>query len=61
MTKPECVWTYGGDWDDDYFETSCGEMFSLIDGTPEQNHYHFCPSCGKSLMAVQKERETDND
>jgi hypothetical protein len=56
-----CIWTYGGDWESDYYETSCNEMFSLIDGTPEQNNYRFCPACGKPLVSVMAEPDKDDE
>ena len=34
-------------WDGVYYECSeCGEAFTLIDGTPTDNLYNFCPNCG---------------
>ena len=51
-----CIWT---DMDDDYggWETSCGEAFCLVDGTPRENKMHFCPYCGRKLKEV-RENET---
>ena len=36
----------GWDWDAMYRCSECGTEFALIDGTPEENDYHFCPNCG---------------
>ena len=37
-------------WGGTYYECSCcGEAFVLIDGTPADNLYNFCPSCGARL------------
>ena len=34
-------------WDGVYYECSCcKEAFTLIDGTPSDNLYNFCPNCG---------------
>ena len=34
-------------WDGVYYECSvCKEPFTLIDGTPQDNLYNFCPNCG---------------
>lgn len=34
-------------WDGVYYECSCcKEPFVLIDGTPADNQYNFCPNCG---------------
>ena len=32
------------------YSTSCGEIFTLIDGTPTENGMRFCCYCGKSLF-----------
>lgn len=36
----------GWDGDEVYRCSKCGEEFVLIDGTPKENGYHFCPNCG---------------
>ena len=38
-------------WDGDvlYRCSECGTEFVLIDGTPEENDYHFCPNCGARM------------
>ena len=52
-------WEIIEDWDgDDLYRCSeCGSMFTLIDGTPEDNDYNFCPSCGADMRT----KETDYD
>ena len=27
----------------------CKEMFILLDGTPQDNNYNYCPNCGQSM------------
>ena len=41
-------WDTVEDWDgDEYYQCSeCGAEFVLIDGTPEDNDYLYCPHCG---------------
>ena len=41
-----CTWTENvdGNW-----ETSCGEIFVLEDGTPSENSMKYCCYCGASL------------
>ena len=36
----------GWDGDEVYRCSECGEEYVLIDGTPKENGYHFCPNCG---------------
>ncbi len=37
-------------WDDVHYDCSvCGESFCLIDGTPTDNMYNFCPNCGADM------------
>lgn len=35
------------------YSTSCGETFTLIDGTPEDNRMKYCPYCGKPIRQVE--------
>lgn len=44
-----CVWEDDGD---SWF-TSCRNRFTLIDGTPSQNHMKFCCYCGNPLHEVE--------
>lgn len=43
-----CLWEYQED--EDCWDTECGNKFTLIDGTPIENDFHFCPYCGKELF-----------
>ena len=43
-------------WDGIYYECSvCREPFTLIDGTPSDNLYNFCPNCGADMREGQNE------
>ena len=35
-----------------YYETECGEAFTLINGTPEDNGMKYCPYCGGRIESV---------
>lgn len=40
----------GDDWEGVYYECSCcKEAFTLIDGTPTDNLYNYCPNCGTKM------------
>ena len=44
-------WETVEDWDGDehYRCSECGAEFVLIDGTPEDHDYYFCPHCGARM------------
>jgi hypothetical protein len=46
--EPTCLWSHADD-DTDVWETSCGHAFTIIDGTPGDNHMEFCCYCGRPL------------
>jgi predicted nucleic acid-binding Zn-ribbon protein len=48
--KSVCVWNYYSSWEEDYWETSCGKTYVIIDGLPSENNYKFCPECGRKLI-----------
>lgn len=37
------------DYDNSYLCTSCGEIWTLNDGTPEENNMNYCPNCGTDM------------
>lgn len=48
------------EWDDTMFNTVyrcsvCGEDFVLIDGTPSDNLYSYCPNCGAKMDGSSNE------
>jgi len=47
----KCTWKY--DPDQDCWETSCDNAYSIIDGTPKENGMKFCTYCGKPLHAKE--------
>jgi hypothetical protein len=42
-----CEWR--SDDEGNYF-TACGDGFTLTSGTLEENHYNYCPSCGRKVV-----------
>lgn len=57
-----CIWS--GDSDDsDQWEGSCGIVWCLMDGTPEDNDMAFCSQCGGRVEVhdAAREREAGGD
>jgi len=44
-----CLWWRDGDEDSDTWGTSCGNFFTLNEGTPTENKIAFCHHCGKRV------------
>ena len=44
-------WIEESDYDGDsiYVCSECGETWTLIDGTPQDNNMHYCPNCGAKM------------
>jgi uncharacterized paraquat-inducible protein A len=56
MQKNTCQWKLSTEeWDDEIYETSCGECFMLNNpATLAQNNFKYCPSCGKEIEEIKK-------
>jgi DNA-directed RNA polymerase subunit RPC12/RpoP/BMFP domain-containing protein YqiC len=50
-----CAWVEN--FDPDYWETSCGQTFILIEGTPQDNYMKYCPYCGAKIFTKQNSQE----
>lgn len=46
-----CAWTLD-EPDEGKWDTSCGESFLLLEGTPEDNNMRFCCYCGLPLTGI---------
>lgn len=45
---------------DIYYDCSeCGESFCLIDGTPTDYLYNYCPNCGAKMQEVEEWQKID--
>ena len=63
ITREQVEKVWRGEWQyhpEDYDELTwtcsrCGEVWTLIDGTPDDNNMDFCPACGAPMTdeAVQ--------
>lgn len=49
-----CVWTED---DDGNWFTACGEGQVFTTGNVTENHYKFCPYCGKAIKAVTQNND----
>lgn len=46
-----CVWKEWEHFDGDCgWSTTCGEDFCLLEGTPTENSYNYCPNCGGAIQ-----------
>ena len=45
MPTEKCKWEL--DTDDCYYETDCGNAFTLLEGNLDENGFLYCPYCGK--------------
>ena len=54
FNPPTCTWTEDsqGGW-----EATCGETWYLESGTPAENHYRYCPGCGRVIVVKQQEEQ----
>ncbi len=52
-THEKCKWLY--EPCDESYMTTCGESQYFIEGDIEDNHYKFCPYCGKEIRDEFKE------
>jgi hypothetical protein len=46
----QCGWYQDGDEESTTWQTSCGAYFTLNEGTPSDNRFSFCYSCGKHIV-----------
>ena len=47
-----CIWFED---DDGTWATSCGQKHEFMCDGPEENHYKYCPYCGKNIETVDFE------
>ena len=47
-----CTWAGDGEGN---WHTACGEIFTLMEGSPADNKMHHCPFCGSGLQATSAE------
>ena len=50
--KVYCIWKLDDSYDGDTWESSCGEVWSFIEGGPQENGVKFCHNCGKPVKFI---------
>ena len=56
-----CEWILEeGCWDDDIWNTECGNMFHFIDGDPKENKFKFCPYFCKAILEIEESADQEN-
>lgn len=53
-TCEDCEWAQDIDG---VWQTECGNMFCIDEGTPQENQLNYCPYCGKHLMQINRNDE----
>ncbi len=54
-----CQWQHNSSEYGDYYDTASGQAFAFEVEGPIENHYKFCPSCGKVLEILEPEVEEE--
>ena len=60
--RPTAHWENEDDFYGDsivWFCSVCKDRFILNDGTPEENNYKYCPSCGARMVNAGESEEED--
>ena len=48
---PSCIWTREDDPDERVvYQTACGDAHQIMEGTPKENGYSYCPYCGGLIV-----------
>ena len=53
VSDDACEWRLC-DEEANVYDTSCRNPHILIEGTPKENNYEYCPYCGKKIKVVDK-------
>lgn len=50
----QCTWSESDPWGDvpSTYDSTCGELWSFIDGGPKENKVKFCHGCGGVVVVV---------
>ena len=50
----ECIYKLGNEFDMEIYETSCDNLFQLIEGDLKDNNVVYCMYCGKKIKEVDR-------
>lgn len=50
-----CSWAIVQDYDDEFYETECGQTYCIQDGTLEENSHKYCQACGREIKLAETE------
>jgi hypothetical protein len=53
----KCKWRFVEDMC--FYDTSCENAFTFIDGGPLENKFRFCPYCGNEIKLTKPEAEKE--
>lgn len=53
-----CLWTLHADG---YYATQCGQAFTAFDEGLNENHYRYCPWCGRAIVEAHDAEEQSED
>ena len=56
LVKVECGWTHTTSIieDEGIWETLCGNAFTFVEGTPQDNKIKFCCYCGRPIVQIEE-------
>lgn len=53
-----CLWRLD---DDGYYATQCGQAYTAFDEGLSENHYRYCPWCGRAIVEAHDAEEQSED
>jgi rRNA maturation endonuclease Nob1 len=58
-----CKWRKNGFHmaEHNFWETSCDNLFQFNNDGPKENHFVYCPYCGKEIKIIAEEPEDEDD
>lgn len=54
-----CTWSF--DSEGEYYDTMCGQAYTIIAGTPKDNGMKYCTYCGHPIVEIKTDTKEQND